>query len=388
MAVSLVPLSRHGVGYFLSMGNRNWKLPPNFAKKTIFLHLVTCFLCGMYYIITSKLSRGPNEYTRRNVAMNDVLQQISNIGIIPVIAIEDAEQAVPLARALVAGGLPAAEVTFRTAAGEEAIRRIAKEVPEMLVGAGTVLTKEQADRALAAGAQFIVSPGFNPEVTRYVIEKGALMMPGTATPGEMEQAMSMGLDVVKFFPAEQNGGVAKLKALAGPYTNLRWMPTGGVNTKNMMDYLGFDKIVACGGTWMVKKDLINGQKWDEITAICKDAVKTMLGFELRHVGINCADEAEAERTAQMFSTVFGWEYKPGNSSVFSGTAVECMKTPYLGERGHIAVGTNNVDRAMYHLGLHGITFDESTRKTDAKGKTKAIYLKDSFCGFAVHLVQK
>ena len=320
--------------------------------------------------------------------MNDVLQQISNIGIIPVLAIEDAEQAVPLARALVAGGLPAAEVTFRTAAGEEAIRRIAKEVPEMLVGAGTVLTKEQADRALAAGAQFIVSPGFNPEVTRYVIEKGALMMPGTATPGEMEQAMSMGLDVVKFFPAEQNGGVAKLKALAGPYTNLRWMPTGGVNTKNMMDYLGFDKIVACGGTWMVKKDLINGQKWDEITAICKDAVKTMLGFELRHVGINCADEAEAERTAQMFSTVFGWEYKPGNSSVFSGTAVECMKTPYLGERGHIAVGTNNVDRAMYHLGLHGITFDESTRKTDAKGKTKAIYLKDSFCGFAVHLVQK
>ena len=320
--------------------------------------------------------------------MNDVLQQISNIGIIPVIAIEDAEQAVPLARALVAGGLPAAEVTFRTAAGEEAIRRIAKEVPEMLVGAGTVLTKEQADRALAAGAQFIVSPGFNPEVTRYVIEKGALMMPGTATPGEMEQAMSMGLDVVKFFPAEQNGGVAKLKAVAGPYTNLRWMPTGGVNTKNMMDYLGFDKIVACGGTWMVKKDLINGQKWDEITAICKDAVKTMLGFELRHVGINCADEAEAERTAQMFSTVFGWEYKPGNSSVFSGTAVECMKTPYLGERGHIAVGTNNVDRAMYHLGLHGITFDESTRKTDAKGKTKAIYLKDSFCGFAVHLVQK
>ena len=320
--------------------------------------------------------------------MNDVLQQISNIGIIPVIAIEDAEQAVPLARALVAGGLPAAEVTFRTAAGEEAIRRIAKEVPEMLVGAGTVLTKEQADRALAAGAQFIVSPGFNPEVTRYVIEKGALMMPGTATPGEMEQAMSMGLDVVKFFPAEQNGGVAKLKALAGPYTNLRWMPTGGVNTKNMMDYLGFDKIVACGGTWMVKKDLINGQKWDEIIAICKDAVKTMLGFELRHVGINCADEAEAERTAQMFSTVFGWEYKPGNSSVFSGTAVECMKTPYLGERGHIAVGTNNVDRAMYHLGLHGITFDESTRKTDAKGKTKAIYLKDSFCGFAVHLVQK
>ena len=123
----------------------------------------------------------------------------------------------------------------------EAIRRIAAEVPDMLVGAGTVLTTEQADRAIAAGAQFIVSPGFNPVVTRYVIDKGIPMMPGTATPGEMEQAMSMGLDVVKFFPAEQNGGVAKLKAVAGPYTTLRWMPTGGVNTKNMMDYLSFDR---------------------------------------------------------------------------------------------------------------------------------------------------
>ena len=202
--------------------------------------------------------------------MNDVIQKIYDIGIVPVIAIDDADKAVPLAKALVKGGLPAAEVTFRTAAAEEAIKRIVAEVPEMLVGAGTVLTKEQADRAIAAGVKFIVSPGFNPEITKYVIDKGMLMMPGTATPGEMEQAMSMGLDVVKFFPAEQNGGVAKLKAVAGPYTNLRWMPTGGVNAKNLLDYLSFNKIIACGGTWMVKKDLIDGQKWDEITAICKE----------------------------------------------------------------------------------------------------------------------
>ena len=138
--------------------------------------------------------------------MNDVIQKIYDIGIVPVIAIDDADKAVPLAKALVKGGLPAAEVTFRTAAAEEAIKRIVAEVPEMLVGAGTVLTKEQADRAIAAGVKFIVSPGFNPEITKYVIDKGMLMMPGTATPGEMEQAMSMGLDVVKFFPAEQNGG--------------------------------------------------------------------------------------------------------------------------------------------------------------------------------------
>lgn len=315
--------------------------------------------------------------------MNDVLQQISNIGIIPVIAIEDAEQAVPLARALVAGGLPAAEVTFRTAAGEEAIRRIAKEVPEMLVGAGTVLTKEQADRALAAGAQFIVSPGFNPEVTRYVIEKGALMMPGTATPGEMEQAMSMGLDVVKFFPAEQNGGVAKLKALAGPYTNLRWMPTGGVNTKNMMDYLGFDKIVACGGTWMVKKDLIEAENWDEIERLTREAVNTMLGFEVKHIGINTENAEEAMKAAKLFELMFGFDVAEGNSSIFCGSrAIEIMKKQYLGKNGHIAIGTNTLPRAIAYFKSRGFEFNEET------ASPKAIYFKDEIAGFAVHLVQK
>lgn len=320
--------------------------------------------------------------------MNDVIQKIYDIGIVPVIAIDDADKAVPLAKALVKGGLPAAEVTFRTAAAEEAIKRIVAEVPEMLVGAGTVLTKEQADRAIAAGVKFIVSPGFNPEITKYVIDKGMLMMPGTATPGEMEQAMSMGLDVVKFFPAEQNGGVAKLKAVAGPYTNLRWMPTGGVNAKNLLDYLSFNKIIACGGTWMVKKDLIEGEKWDEITRICKDAVKTMLGFELGHVGINCQDAGQAEQTAKALCAIFGFEYKAGNSSDFAGSAVECNKAPGRGAHGHIAIRTNNVDRAIYHLGLQGVKFDESSRKTDAKGRTKAIYLQEELGGFALHLVQK
>lgn len=320
--------------------------------------------------------------------MNEILQTISRIGIVPVIAIEDADKAVPLARALAEGGLPAAEVTFRTAAGEEAIRRIAAEVPDVLVGAGTVLTKEQVDRALDAGAKFIVSPGFNPEIVKYGISKGALMLPGTATGGEMEQAMALGLEVVKFFPAEQNGGVEKLKALAGPYRNLRWMPTGGVNTKNMLDYLSFDHIVACGGTWMVKKDLIEGERWEEITRICKDAAKTMLGFTLHHVGFNCANEQEAQETAQTLCAIFGLEYKAGNSSVFAGKAVECMKQPYLGKNGHIAIGTNSVDRAVYHLSRRGVAFDESTRKTDAKGKTTTIYLKNELSGFAIHLVQK
>lgn len=319
--------------------------------------------------------------------MNEVLQRASNIGIIPVIAIEDANKAVPLARALTAGGLPAAEVTFRTAAGEEAIRQIAQNCPEVLIGAGTVLNLDQCDRALAAGARFIVSPGYNDALVAHCIEKGVPVFPGCVNASDMTKAVNAGLKIVKFFPAEQSGGVSFLKALA-PVLPLDFMPTGGVNTKNLMDYLSFDRIAACGGTWMVKKDLIEGERWNEITHICKEAVKTMLGFELRHVGINCADAAEAERTAKAFSAVFGLEYKPGNSSVFAGSAVECMKGPYLGANGHIAIGTNSVDRAVYHLGLQGVEFDASTRKTDAKGKTKAIYLKDTFGGFAVHLVQK
>ena len=320
--------------------------------------------------------------------MNAVLQTISNIGIVPVIAIEDAAKAVPLARALAEGGLPAAEVTFRTAAGEEAIRRIAAEVPEMLVGAGTVLTKDQVDRALDAGSKFIVSPGFNPETVKYGLSKGALMLPGTATGGEMEQAMALGLEAVKFFPAEQNGGVEKLKALAGPYRTLKWMPTGGVNTRNLTDYLAFDQILACGGTWMVKKDLIEGERWEYITRICREAVAAMLGFTLQHVGINCENGEEARGTAKTLCAIFGLAYKEGNSSVFAGGAVECMKQPYLGKNGHIAIGTNSVERAVYHLGRRGVAFDESTRKADAKGRTTAIYLKEQFGGFALHLVRK
>lgn len=319
--------------------------------------------------------------------MKELINRIHDIGIVPVIAIDDAKKAVPLAKALVKGGLPVAEVTFRTESAEEAIRTIVKEVPEMIVGAGTVLTKEQADRAIDAGVNFIVSPGFNPEITRYVLDRDVCMIPGTATPGEMEQAMSMGLSVVKFFPAEQNGGVAKLRALAGPYKTLKWMPTGGVNTGNLVDYLSFHQILACGGTWMVKKDLIEGEKWDEITGICRAAVKNMLGLELKHIGINSANEEEAEKTAKTLCALFGLEYKPGNSSIFAGKEFEIMKSKGRGTNGHIAIATWDVDRAIYHLSGNGASFDESTRSRDDKG-TKVIYLEGEFGGFAIHLVRK
>lgn len=200
-------------------------------------------------------------------------QKIASYGVVPVVVLNDSKDARPLADALVEGGLACAEVTFRTDAAEESIRIMSDAYPEMLVGAGTVLTIEQVDRAVNAGAKFIVSPGFDPEIVDYCLEKEIPVYPGTITPSEVAQAVKRGLTVVKFFPAEQFGGLSTIKALAAPYTMVKFMPTGGVNLKNLRDYLGCDKIAACGGTWMVKGDLIRDGRFDEICQITKEAVE-------------------------------------------------------------------------------------------------------------------
>ena len=320
--------------------------------------------------------------------MNETLQQISRVGIIPVIAIDNADHAIPLAHALIDGGLPAAEVTFRTAAGEEAIRRISREFPHILLGAGTVLDVEQCDRAVAAGARFIVSPGYNPELVEHCLKKGIPVLPGCVSASDLTCAVNAGLDAVKFFPAEPSGGVAFLKSLAPVFPGLSFMPTGGVNVKNLMDYLGYDRIFACGGTWMVKKPLIEGERWQEITEICREAVKTMLGLTLHHVGINCKNEEEASSVAKAFSDLLGLEVRPGRSSIFAGGAVECTKSPLPGWHGHIAIGTNSIDRAIWHLERRGYQFDKSNCKKDDAGRIKSIYFRGEIGGFAVHLVQK
>ncbi len=320
--------------------------------------------------------------------MNEIIKKLSQIGIVPVIKIDDVEKAVPLAKALKDGGLPCAEVTFRTAQGEEAIRRIAKAEPDVLVGAGTVLTTEQVDRAIDAGAKFVVSPGLNPKVVAYCIEKNMPIVPGCANPSDIEQALQLGLDVVKFFPAEQAGGLDYIKAVAAPYPNLKFMPTGGINEKNLNSYLAFGKIVACGGSWMVKADLINEGKFDEITALTRGAVNSMLGFELAHLGINAENEQEATKVAGMFEMMFGFKNKDGNSSIFADKYIEVMKKPFLGKNGHVAIATNHVERAIAYLENKGFAFNYDTAKTGADGKMIAVYFKDEVGGFAVHLLQK
>ncbi len=318
--------------------------------------------------------------------MNEMMTKISNIGIVPVIKIEDVEKAVPLAKALCKGGIPVAEITFRTAQAEEAIKRVVKEVPEMLTGAGTVLSVEQVKKAVAAGAQFIVSPGYNAKVVEYCVQNNIPVVPGCNNPSDIERALELGLEVVKFFPAEASGGLATIKALAAPYGNVKFMPTGGVNAKNIKEYLSFDKIVACGGSWMVKEDLIKAGDFDKITELAKEAVESMLEFKLAHIGINTESDTEAKATAQAFAKLFNLPVKDGNSSVFAGTAVEVMKSKGPGKNGHIAVSTSSVARAVSYLKMQGVEFDMDTAKYDAKGNLSVVYVKGEIGGFAVHLV--
>jgi 2-dehydro-3-deoxyphosphogluconate aldolase/(4S)-4-hydroxy-2-oxoglutarate aldolase len=319
--------------------------------------------------------------------MNVVLEKLKKIGVIPVIKIEDAGKAVPLAKALIAGGIPCAEVTFRTAAGEEAIRRISAEVPEILLGAGTVLSVEQVDKALAAGAAFIVSPGFNPKVVSRCAEKGVPVTPGCSSPSDIERALEAGLEVVKFFPAVQAGGLEYIKAVAAPYGSVMFIPTGGINAGNIAEYTACDKVLACGGSWMAGADLINAGDFPKITALCREAVLNMLDFRFVHVGVNAGSEGEAEKAAKLFETLFGFKRDERSNSVFAGSGMEIMKNAGPGKYGHIGIKTASVAKAAAYLERSGVGLNPDTARFDKKGDITFIYLKEEIAGFAVHIVQ-
>jgi 2-dehydro-3-deoxyphosphogluconate aldolase/(4S)-4-hydroxy-2-oxoglutarate aldolase len=208
---------------------------------------------------------------------DEALARLRDTRVVPVIVIDDPDDAVPLARALAAGGLACAEITFRTPRAAEALRRIATEVPEMFVGAGTVLTPEQAKAARDAGAQFIVAPGFGPRMVDYCLEHELPVYPGICTPTEVEAALEKGLSTLKFFPAEQSGGLAFLKAIAGPYVGVNFMPTGGINASNVGSYLAFNRVVACGGSWMAPTEWIAAKQFDRIRDESRRAVDAARG---------------------------------------------------------------------------------------------------------------
>jgi 2-dehydro-3-deoxyphosphogluconate aldolase/(4S)-4-hydroxy-2-oxoglutarate aldolase len=319
--------------------------------------------------------------------MHETLKRLGEYGVVPVVKIEKAADAASARPRFAAGDLPVAEITFRTAAAEEAIRNIAREVPEVLLGAGTVLSVEQAKKALAAGAKFIVAPGFNPKVVDFCIGQGVPVIPGVCTPSEIEQALERGLEVLKFFPAGASGGLDYLKAVCGPYGSALFVPTGGVEPGNMKDYLAFKSVVAVGGTWIAKEATIGAGKFDEITKLAREAVVLALGFELAHLGVNGADEKTAKADVDTMAKLFSFVPKDGTSSVFAGTGFEFMKSPFLGKHGHIAISTLGIARAIAYLKRKGVGVKPETAK-EKDGKMIAVYLDLEVGGFAIHLLQK
>ena len=317
----------------------------------------------------------------------EMIEKLSLAGIVPVIKVEDAADAVPLCRALSDGGLPVAEITFRSDAAQEAIRRVHAELPDVILGAGTVITREQVDRAIEAGAAYIVSPGINPDIVHYCQEKDVPIVPGCANPSDIEVALSLGLKTVKFFPAEPLGGIKLIKAMSAPYGSVTFLPTGGINEQNLNDYLSFPKIVACGGRWRVPGDAVAQTDWKRLEELTRSAVNRMLGLEVRHVGINSGTPEQAMKDAQMLSKLLGWPIDERRNANFVGDGFEVMKVPFRGSHGHIAIACNAIRRARWHMERRGFAFDDSSVIL-RDGKLRAIYLKDEIAGFAIHLLQK
>ncbi len=317
------------------------------------------------------------------------LEIIGNAGLVPVIVIENADDAVSAAKALLDAGLDVMEITMRTSAGIEAIKNIRSSIPEMLVGAGTILSIEKCKEAVDVGAQFIVSPGINPVIVEWCIKNEIVVIPGCVTPTEIETALGLGIQIVKFFPADIYGGVNGCKALYGPYQSagIKFIPTGGINNDNLADFADKPFIHAIGGGWLCKTADTSGHHFEAITANAIKAIDVLLGFEIAHVGINQNTPEESDLLAVSFNKAFGFPVIKGISSNFVSSQIEITKSRYLGSNGHLAIKTNSIPRAIHYLKLRGIEVDLETAKY--KGDVMlAVYLKNEFAGFAAHLLQK
>lgn len=316
----------------------------------------------------------------------DVLKRLAQSGVVPVVVLEDAKDAVPTAKAMLAGGIDVMEITFRTAAAADSIKAVAQECPDMVVGAGTVVNLERCKLAVECGAKFIVSPGYDEETVAWCCDNGIPVTPGCVTPTEIMMALKHGLKVLKFFPANVYGGLSAIKSLAGPFGGVKFIPTGGVNAQNLAEFISSPYIHAVGGSWICPKADIAAGNFDKITALCKEARKTLLGFEVAHIGINTPDADAAMDVCKAFNDAFDFNVKQGNSSNFASTGVEVMKTMFKGANGHIAIRTNKMIPAIAEMERRGYELDMDSVKD--KNNIKAVYFKNEIGGFAVHLLQK
>ncbi len=318
----------------------------------------------------------------------DVMQAVADTGILPVINVTDIEDALPLAKAILDGGIKALEITLRSEVSLLAIKKIAEAYPELSILAGTVLTVEQARSALEAGASGLVMPGYDEEIVDFAIEKGVPIVPGCVSAVDIQKGVKKGLKVFKFFPAEQCGGIAAIKLLSGPFKGVKFLPTGGMNYGNIGEYLKEPCIIACGGSYMADSKLLAAKDFDAITENCRRALKLSLGFELAHVGINHSGDEAAVSTAKAVCSIFGLELRPMNSAVFAGTAVECVKSGGAGTHGHIGFFTNSTERAVAYFEDRGVKLDMDGAKRDKAGNITCVYLADQIAGFAFHVVKR
>lgn len=317
----------------------------------------------------------------------DIQTELSNIGIVPVVKITRIEDALPIAASLYNAGIHCAEITFRSEYAAKAIQTITSTYPDMVVGAGTIHTVAQAQEAIRAGAKFLVTPGFQEEVVAYALAQDLPIFPGVSTASEIELAMSYGLTALKFFPAESSGGAKKLKDLFAPYADITFMPTGGINLQNLHSYLSLPNVFAIGGSFMLPQDKIDAGDWDGISSLCKEAISTMLQYELIHIGIHSENATDSMHTAEALCHAFDFQLYQKPKSNFAGRGFEILHTKGIGEIGHIGIYTPYPERALYQLALKGIHGIEDTLTRNKKTQAvNFVYLDFQIAGFGIHLI--
>jgi len=319
--------------------------------------------------------------------MTAIIQQIHSYGVIPVVTVTREADALPLAAALRAGGLPIAEITFRSACAAAAISLIAQSDPDMLVGAGTVLDAKQAEAAIAAGAAFVVSPGYSAEVVAYCQKRGVPVIPGCSNATDITAAANAGLEAVKFFPAEAAGGIAALKALSAPFVGMKFVPTGGITLANLADYLALPSVVACGGTFIATKELLDRGDFAAITANARAAVTEALGLSIAHVALYADSADKLGATAATLAAILGEGVHEFNPDVLRLRQFEVIRDP-AADMPHIALYVNSCERAAAHLSRMGIELDDSTRAYNNNGDLRFVYFKEKIAGCRFHLLRR
>lgn len=320
---------------------------------------------------------------RFNRAYEDIIKKLDLCGIIPLVVIDNIKNALPLAGALLGADIRVMEITFRTNAAEDAIRIITSKCPDITVGAGTVISTKQVKAAVAAGAQYIVTPGFNAEVVDFCLDLGIPVFPGCSNGTDIESAISRGLKAVKFFPAELLGGIEMMKALSGPYPFMKFMPTGGINPENLSHYLSFNRVLCCGGTFIADEDDLKNERFNAITLNARNAVNAVIELKLDHIALN-TDAKGAAEILKGFSRLSGQNYDPSANCVFG---MEAVKNSDRKAVGHIVYSSPNLERCIYYLKNRGFEIDESTVQKESNCITE-VFLLGNFGGFEIKLIKR